>query len=129
MRIALAVLISGCFAEPTGLDQTWPPQLGLTVETVTTGDLDGDGQPEVLVYATGNDHQAGIYAIEGHDDLGLGTQMPVKSFTTFVPMPFTRPIAAAQGAGSDGIARVFTGYANTFHQIVVDVLTNQYGDN
>ena len=129
MRYAIVLAITGCIPEPTGLEQTWPPSLGITVEAVTTGDLDGDGQPEILVYSSGDDHQAGIYAIEGHDDLALGTATPIRAFDTFVPMAFAKPMAAAQGPATDGTPLVYTSYVDKFHEVVVDTLSNQYGDN
>jgi hypothetical protein len=97
--IAGVLAASGCFDAPTGAPQTWPPPLRVRVEAVTAGDLDRDGTPEVVVYASGTSEQAGMYLLRGGTDLVLGTQRPVRSFSTFLPLELTTPVGALQTGG------------------------------
>jgi hypothetical protein len=97
---ALLLVASGCIiSEPEGAPQTWPPSLGLTVQAVTSGDLDGNGSTDIVVYASGKDSQAGMYLLTGGKDLGGGSSKPVRSFSTFVPARLQPTTAALQVGG------------------------------
>jgi hypothetical protein len=102
MRAAvLLALASGCIiSEPAGKPQTWPPPLGVFVEAVTAGDLDGNGSTDVVVFASGDENQAGMYLLTGGKDLGNGSTRPVRSFTKFVPAALQNPSTALQLGGS-----------------------------
>jgi hypothetical protein len=94
-------LASGCIiSEPAGKPQTWPPPLGVFVEAVTAGDLDGNGSTDVVVFASGDENQAGMYLLTGGKDLGNGSTRPVRSFTKFVPAALQNPSTALQLGGS-----------------------------
>jgi hypothetical protein len=121
--VAATVFSSGClFSAPEGTPQFWPPQLGGTVQAVTAGDLDGNGSSEVVVFMTGTSSQSGLYEIVGGKDFATGGK--VKSFSRFVPVKLTAPIAAFQlgggapklfmAAGSDPVE--LTAYSNTLEQ-------------
>jgi hypothetical protein len=107
MRILLALALAAC-ADPTGLAQTWPPSRGIVVEAIVAGDLDADGATDLLLYGSGDSHQAGIYRIEG-SELALGDAQPVHSFTTFAPLPFGHP-SAGTAVDVGGMAKVFAAY-------------------
>ncbi len=96
MRLLLLTACStGCLiSAPEGAPQTWPPKLGVTVEAVTSGDLNGDGALDVVVYSSGSSTQAGMYLITAGKDLDDHNQ--VKSFSKFVPVAIDHPAAAFQ---------------------------------
>jgi hypothetical protein len=97
---ALLLAASGCIiSAPEGAPQSWPPPLGITVQAVTAGDLDGNGSTDVVVYASGKESQAGMYLLTGGQDLGAGSARPVQSFSKFVPAPLQIPTAAMQLGG------------------------------
>jgi hypothetical protein len=105
--LVLLCCASGCLIEaPEGASQLWPPPLGLTVQAVTAGDLDGTGSTDIVVFGTGNENQAGMYVIKGGVDIAPGTGKPVRSFSTFVPRDLTTRMAATITPGS--VPRVFT---------------------
>jgi hypothetical protein len=108
--LALAVASSGClFSAPEGAPQYWPPQLGGTVQAVSSGDLDGNGSTEVIVYMTGNSSQAGLYELVGGQDFTSGGRSPVTSFSKFVPSKLAAPTAAFQVGGGTPRVYVATG--------------------
>jgi hypothetical protein len=97
---ALLLFASGCIiSAPDGATQSWPPSLGLTVQAVTSGDLDGNGSTDVVVYASGKETQAGMYLLTGGQDLGGGSSKPVRSFSRFVPARLQPSTAALQIGG------------------------------
>jgi hypothetical protein len=91
-RLALFVAAcSGCIiSAPDGAPQSWPPPLGIDVQAVTSGDLDGNGSTDIVVYSAGTTSQAGMYLVTGGVDIGT-TTMPVKSFSKFVPAALQSP--------------------------------------
>lgn len=92
---------SGCLvSEPEGAAQFWPPTLGLTVESVVAGDLDANGSTEVVVLGSGSTSQEGMYVIEGGTDFDFGTATPVRSFSRFIPVRWTPPLAAFYSPGA-----------------------------
>ncbi|HUS29582.1 MAG TPA: hypothetical protein VMZ53_13810 [Kofleriaceae bacterium] len=101
MRTALLlVCASGCIiSPPEGATQSWPPSL-VTVQAVTSGDLDGNGSTDIVVYGTGGENRAGLYLLTGGQDLGGGQSKPVRSFSTFVPAELAIPTAALQLGGA-----------------------------
>jgi hypothetical protein len=111
---ALLVLVAAC-AEPTGLAQTWPPSRGITVEAVVGADLDADGATDVLVFASGNAHQAGIYRVA----LDRDTVLPIASFVSYTPLALGRPSAGAI-ATVDGMPDVLA--ASVVSEVRVDAL-------
>jgi hypothetical protein len=95
MRLILLTAFStGCLiSAPEGTPQTWPPKLGVTVEAVTSGDLDGNGSQDIVVYSSGSSTQAGMYLITAGKDL---VDNHVNSFSKFVPADIEHPAAAFQ---------------------------------
>lgn len=93
-----AVCSTGCLiSAPEGATQSWPPVLGITVEAVTSGDLDGNGSQDVVVYSSGSSTQAGMYLITAGKDL---VNNRVNSFSKFVPAEIDHPAAAFQTTGA-----------------------------
>jgi len=119
MRALLAIAaVAGCgLQEPTGAPQTWPPPLGVSIESVATADLDGDGISELVAYSTGNN--AGAYLIEGTQATAAGL-MP-DGFTAFSSQPFNTQVAGAMFvAGNAGQVVAAYGAAGTVDIVKFD---------
>ena len=97
MRALLVLPLAGCLLEaPSGAEQSWPPPLGITIEAVVAGDLDGNGSSEVVVFSSGRDNQEGMYLLTGGKDL---TGTTPRTFSRFVPYDFSTPPVAAHYVG------------------------------
>lgn len=105
--ISVVSALAGC-SEPTGAPQSWPPPLGVAIETVLAGDLDGDGISEIVAYSSGDN--AGAYLIEGSPSLAAGT--PPTHFTRFVSEPFASNIAGAMFV-EDNAGQIVAAYADS----------------
>lgn len=79
---ALPLLLTGCLASPTGLDQTWPRE-DTTVITAIAANLDDDGADEVVVAATGE--FPGLFVFDDADyDFGAGNNV-LPRFSAYHP--------------------------------------------
>jgi hypothetical protein len=106
MRALALLLVAGCgLDEPTGAPQTWPPPLGMAVEAMVSGDLDGDGISEIVAYSSGKAAQPGLYLVEGDSALAA-TGVP-SAFQTYAMLPLTSPSAGALAQG-----KLWAAYAN-----------------
>lgn len=116
--ILLTTFGTGCLiSAPEGAPQTWPPKLGVTVEAVTSGDLDGNGSQDIVVYSSGSSTQAGMYLITAGKDL---VDNRVSSFSKFVPIEIDHPAAAFQT--TDAAPSVYL--ATTTDKIVLTQYSN-----
>ena len=103
----IALCSAGCLiSAPEGAPQTWPPVLGLEIEAVTSGDLDGNGSLDVVVYSSGTSSQRGMYLLANDKDIVDGG---VRSFSTYVPAEINQPVAAFQTTGAAPSVYVATG--------------------
>jgi hypothetical protein len=116
--LPLIACSTGCLiSAPEGAPQTWPPKLGVSVEAVTSGDLNGDGAQDIVVYSSGSSTQAGMYLITAGKDF-VGNK--VKSFSKFVPAEIDHPAAAFQT--TDAAPSVYV--ATTTDKIVLTQYSN-----
>lgn len=125
--LLLSLATTGCvISAPEGASQDWPPPLGGTVEAVVSADLDADTVTDIVVFMSGTEGQAGAYYMSGAKDLAFGEANLVATFSTYVPIALTHPVAAlVQGTAAPQVF-VATGaemlelssYANNLRPIV-----------
>jgi hypothetical protein len=103
--VLLSAACTGCLiSAPEGASQSWPPVLGLEIEAISAGDLDGNGAADIVVYSSGSASQEGMYFIKDSDIDGT-----VRSFSKFVPASIGGLTAAYQSTGAAPAVYLATG--------------------